>query len=97
MERVSLVDLLDRLPAGGGVLTGDLVMCVPEVDLVEVSLRALITAVLDGVGPAAHLSKPEFAGALISRRLPAPSVDIGAAVAALPHSCCPCAPTCVSP
>ncbi|MFC6884488.1 gas vesicle protein [Actinomadura yumaensis] len=47
MERVALVDLLDRLLAGGVVLTGDLVISIAEVDLVHVSLRALITAVRD--------------------------------------------------
>ncbi|MBX6767834.1 MAG: gas vesicle protein [Actinomadura rubrobrunea] len=51
MERVSLVDLLDRLLAGGVVLTGDLVISVAEVDLVEVSLRALITTVRDELAP----------------------------------------------
>ncbi|WP_037356022.1 gas vesicle protein GvpJ [Amycolatopsis orientalis] len=44
-ERLVLVDLLDRLLAGGVVLTGDLVLSVAEVDLVRISLRALITAV----------------------------------------------------
>jgi len=46
-ERVALVDLLDRLLAGGAVLTGDLVISVADVDLVQISLRALITAVRD--------------------------------------------------
>ncbi|GLY74014.1 gas vesicle protein [Actinoallomurus iriomotensis] len=49
-ERVALVDLLDRLLAGGAVLTGDLVISIAEVDLVHVSLRALIMAVRDGDG-----------------------------------------------
>jgi hypothetical protein len=48
-ERVALVDLLDRLLAGGAVLTGDLVISIAGVDLVQVSLRALITAVRDGM------------------------------------------------
>ncbi|MFC9974547.1 gas vesicle protein [Spirillospora sp. NPDC127200] len=47
MERVALVDLLDRLLAGGVVITGDLVISIAEVDLVHVSLRALITTVRD--------------------------------------------------
>ncbi|GAA4062174.1 MULTISPECIES: gas vesicle protein [Actinomadura] len=51
LERVALVDLLDRLLAGGVVLTGDLVISVAEVDLVEVSLRALITTVRDELTP----------------------------------------------
>lgn len=45
MERIALVDLLDRLLAGGVVITGDLVISIAGVDLVEVSLRALVTAV----------------------------------------------------
>ncbi|WP_067830828.1 gas vesicle protein [Actinomadura kijaniata] len=44
-QRVALVDLLDRLLAGGVVITGDLVISIAEVDLVQVSLRALITTV----------------------------------------------------
>ncbi|WP_242903581.1 gas vesicle protein [Actinomadura terrae] len=47
MERIALVDLLDRLLAGGVVIAGDLVISVSGVDLVRVSLRALITTVLD--------------------------------------------------
>jgi hypothetical protein len=44
-ERVALVDLLDRLLAGGVVIAGDVVISIAEVDLVHVSLRALITTV----------------------------------------------------
>ncbi|MFE3170867.1 gas vesicle protein [Amycolatopsis sp. NPDC059090] len=47
-DRLALVDLLDRLLAGGVVLTGDLVLSVAEVDLVHISLRALITSVREG-------------------------------------------------
>jgi hypothetical protein len=43
--QVALVDLLDRLLAGGVVLSGDLVISIADVDLVRVSLRALITTV----------------------------------------------------
>lgn len=46
-ERIALVDLLDRLLAGGAVVTGDLVISVADVDLVQISLRALIMAVRD--------------------------------------------------
>jgi hypothetical protein len=49
MERVALVDLLDRLLAGGVVISGDLVISIADVDLVHVSLRALIMAVRDEV------------------------------------------------
>jgi hypothetical protein len=44
-EEVALVDLLDRLLAGGVVLTGDLTISLAGVDLVRISLRALITSI----------------------------------------------------
>ncbi|HEV7931086.1 MAG TPA: gas vesicle protein [Actinomadura sp.] len=49
MERVALVDLLDRLLAGGVVITGDLVISIAEVDLVHISLRAVLSAVRDEI------------------------------------------------
>jgi Gas vesicle protein len=42
---VALVDLLDRLLAGGVVLGGDLTLSIAGVDLVAVDLRALISSV----------------------------------------------------
>lgn len=44
-RNVSLVDLLDRLLEGGVVLTGDLTLAIADVDLVRISLRALICSV----------------------------------------------------
>lgn len=44
-ERVALVDLLDRLLAGGVVVTGDITLSIADVDLVTISLRALIASV----------------------------------------------------
>ncbi|MEV7969919.1 gas vesicle protein [Sphaerisporangium sp. NPDC088356] len=44
-ERVALVDLLDRLLAGGVVITGDLVLSIADIDLVRISLRALVMSV----------------------------------------------------
>jgi hypothetical protein len=44
-REVALVDLLDRLLAGGVVIGGDITLSIAEVDLVYVSLRALITSV----------------------------------------------------
>jgi hypothetical protein len=41
---VALVDLLDRLLAGGVVIGGDITLSIADVDLVYVSLRALITS-----------------------------------------------------
>ncbi|GAA5068343.1 hypothetical protein HNP84_008360 [Thermocatellispora tengchongensis] len=44
-ERVALVDLLDRLLAGGVVLSGDIVLSIADIDLVRISLRAVIMSV----------------------------------------------------
>lgn len=44
-EELALVDLLDRLLAGGVVLTGDVTISLAGVDLVHISLRALISSV----------------------------------------------------
>lgn len=43
-ERVALVDLLDRLLATGVVITGELTLSIADVDLVYISLRALIAS-----------------------------------------------------
>jgi hypothetical protein len=42
---VALVDLLDRVLATGVVITGDITISIAGVDLVYVSLRALISSV----------------------------------------------------
>ena len=42
---VALVDLVDRLLGGGVVIAGDITLSVADVDLVYVSLRALVTSV----------------------------------------------------
>jgi gas vesicle protein GvpA/GvpJ/GvpM family len=44
-ERIALVDLLDRVLAGGVVIVGDVTLSIAGVDLVTVSLRALVTSV----------------------------------------------------
>ena len=44
-ERVALVDLLDRVLAGGVVIVGDITLSIAEVDLVRVSLRALVRSI----------------------------------------------------
>ncbi|MFE3168458.1 gas vesicle protein [Streptomyces sp. NPDC059224] len=44
-RQVALVDLLDRLLSGGVVVTGDLVLSIADIDLVRISLRALIVSV----------------------------------------------------
>ena len=47
-ERVALVDLLDRLLATGIVVTGDIVISIADVDLVHISLRALLRSIGGG-------------------------------------------------
>ena len=44
-ERIALVDLLDRVLAGGVVIMGDVRLAIADVDLVTISLRALISSV----------------------------------------------------
>lgn len=58
-RQVALIDLLDRLLSGGVVLTGDLVLSVADIDLVRVSLRAVIVAVREGMDEQWSLSLPE--------------------------------------
>lgn len=57
-EQVSLVDLLDRLLGAGVVVSGDLVISLAGVDLVQVRLHALITSVRAGLD-GAELDRPE--------------------------------------
>jgi Gas vesicle protein len=44
-DRIALVDLLDRVLAGGVVIAGDITLSVADVDMVTISLRALVTSV----------------------------------------------------
>jgi hypothetical protein len=44
-DRIALVDLLDRVLAGGVVVAGDITLSVANVDMVTISLRALVTSV----------------------------------------------------
>ena len=44
-RRIALVDLLDRVLAGGVVLRGDLSLCIADVELVRVSLSAVVASV----------------------------------------------------
>lgn len=48
-REISLVDLLDRVLAKGVVLTGDLTISIADVDLVRVSLRALVSSINENV------------------------------------------------
>jgi hypothetical protein len=47
---IALVDLLDRLLGTGVVIAGDIVITLAGVDLVQVSLRALISSVREDMG-----------------------------------------------
>jgi hypothetical protein len=60
-RNVALVDLLDRLLAGGVVIDGDLTISIAGVDLVAVELRALITAVSTLEQPRTELDRPREA------------------------------------
>ena len=42
---MSLVDLLDRLLAGGVVLSGEITISISGVDLLQLSLQALLTSI----------------------------------------------------
>jgi Gas vesicle protein len=44
-DRIALVDLLDRVLAGGVVVAGEVTLSVADVDMVTISLRALVTSV----------------------------------------------------
>ena len=44
-QRVALVDLLDRVLARGVVVVGDVTLSIADVDLVTISLRALVSSV----------------------------------------------------
>ncbi|RSD11688.1 gas vesicle protein [Amycolatopsis eburnea] len=49
-RQVALVDLLDRVLAGGVVVSGELTLSIADVDLVHVSLRTLLTSIT-ALGP----------------------------------------------
>ncbi|MEV1069751.1 gas vesicle protein [Streptomyces sp. NPDC050263] len=44
-RQIALVDLLDRVLAGGVVITGEVTLCIADIDLVRISLRALVASV----------------------------------------------------
>jgi hypothetical protein len=44
-EHLALVDLVDRLMAGGVVLTGEVILSVAGVDLVYLGIRLLLSSV----------------------------------------------------
>jgi hypothetical protein len=44
-QQIALVDLLDRVLATGVVVAGELTLSIADVDLVNISLRALVSSV----------------------------------------------------
>ena len=58
-REVALVDLLDRLLAGGVVLGADITLSIADVDLVYVGLRALITSVANAEELGLSLAKEQ--------------------------------------
>jgi hypothetical protein len=58
-HRVALVDLLDRVLVGGVVISGEVRISLADVDMVHVSLRALITSV-GSLADASIRDEPEW-------------------------------------
>ncbi|MER8156427.1 gas vesicle protein [Streptomyces sp. NPDC094472] len=46
-REVALVDLLDRVLAGGVVIAGEITLTIADIDLVRISPRALIASVVE--------------------------------------------------
>ena len=44
-QPIALVDLLDRVLATGVVVTGDITIAIADVDLIRISLRALLSSI----------------------------------------------------
>ncbi|MFD5188557.1 gas vesicle protein [Streptomyces sp. NPDC058357] len=62
-RQIALIDLLDRLLSGGVVLTGDVVLSIADIDLVRISLRALIVSISEqNPSPWNALPAPEGEG-----------------------------------
>ena len=69
-QRVALVDLLDRVLASGVVVVGEVTLSIADVDLVTVSLRALISSASGAPsvpGAADAPGAPEAPGASAAR------------------------------
>ncbi|MER7707126.1 gas vesicle protein [Kitasatospora sp. NPDC097605] len=50
-RNLALVDLLDRLLAGGVVIAGEITLSIADIDLVRISLRAMIASVRAALDP----------------------------------------------
>lgn len=53
-RHIALVDLLDRVLAGGVVIAGEITLGIADVDLVRISLRALVASVRAALGEEAE-------------------------------------------
>jgi hypothetical protein len=53
-ERLALVDLLDRVLGGGVAIAGDITLSIAGVDLVVISLRALVASASAVTGTSAE-------------------------------------------
>jgi hypothetical protein len=74
-QRVALVDLLDRVLAEGVVVTGDITLSIADVDLVTVSLRALlasVSALTGGTASGETLPGKTLPGEILPARLETP-------------------------
>ncbi|MCI4063017.1 gas vesicle protein [Micromonospora sp. R77] len=74
-HQVALVDLLDRVLATGVVISGDITLAIADIDLVRISLRALVASVgalapPELPAPPTPLGSPELPGGLASPELP---------------------------
>jgi hypothetical protein len=67
---VALVDLLDRVLAKGVVITGDITLAIADVELVRISLRALIASVGALAPPELSADAPAGAGVADPRIVP---------------------------
>ncbi|MFE5288728.1 gas vesicle protein [Nocardia sp. NPDC056611] len=61
-RRVALVDLLDRVLAGGVVISGDIKLAIADVDLVQISLRALISSISTLYPPVGSVTRDGLEG-----------------------------------
>ncbi|MEV6100153.1 gas vesicle protein [Nocardia sp. NPDC051981] len=61
-RRVALVDLLDRVLAGGVVISGDIKLAIADVDLVQISLRALISSISTLYAPVGSVTRDALEG-----------------------------------
>ncbi|MDT0529625.1 gas vesicle protein [Micromonospora sp. DSM 115977] len=59
---VALVDLLDRVLATGVVISGDITIAIADIDLVRISLRALVASVGALAPPELPDAAPSAAG-----------------------------------